>query len=81
MACGRVTRAARRPAPATPARGCGSWAGRRTRKQPGTRRLHEAHHALAARLLGVLAEWESELGRTEYGLRLLDCAESLTAAG
>ena len=48
------------------------------RKQPGTRRLHEAHHALAARLLGVLAEWESELGRTEYGLRLLDFAESLT---
>jgi tetratricopeptide (TPR) repeat protein len=47
-------------------------------KQPGTR-LHEAHHALAARLLGVLAEWESELGRTEYGLRLLDRAESLTA--
>jgi tetratricopeptide (TPR) repeat protein len=47
-------------------------------KQSGTR-LHEAHHALAARLLGVLAEWESELGRTEYGLRLLDRAESLTA--
>jgi tetratricopeptide (TPR) repeat protein len=47
-------------------------------KQPGTR-LHQAHHALAARLIGVLAEWESELGRTEYGLRLLDRAESLTA--
>ncbi len=47
-------------------------------KQPGTRRLHETHHALAARLLGGLAQWESELGRTEYGLRLLDYAESLT---
>jgi tetratricopeptide (TPR) repeat protein len=47
--------------------------------QPDAGQLHEAHHALAARLLGILAEWEAEQGRTEYGLRLLDRAESLAA--
>jgi len=45
--------------------------------EPDAVQLHEAHHALAARLLGILADWESMQGRTEYGLRLLDRAESL----
>jgi tetratricopeptide (TPR) repeat protein len=48
--------------------------------QPDARQVPEAHHALAARLLGILAEWEADQGRTEYGLRLLDRAESLAAA-
>ncbi len=48
--------------------------------QPDAAALHEAHHALAARLLGILAGWESKQGRTEYGLRLLDRAESLASA-
>ncbi len=46
----------------------------------GARQVHPAHRGLAARLLGILAEWESELGRTEYGLRLLDHAERLARA-
>ena len=49
-------------------------------KQPGARQVHEAHQALAAMLLGTLAEWETELGHAEYGSRLLDRAERLTAA-
>src|SRR6266571_5210915 len=49
--------------------------------QPGARQVHEAHRALAARLLGIVGQWEAELGRTEYGLRLLDRAENLAAAG
>ncbi len=49
-------------------------------KQPDARQVDEAHHALAARLLGIMAQWESELGRTVYGLHLLDRAESLVAA-
>jgi tetratricopeptide (TPR) repeat protein len=48
--------------------------------EPDAVRLHEAHHALAARLLGILAEWESMQGRTEYGLRLLDRAEAVASA-
>jgi tetratricopeptide (TPR) repeat protein len=48
--------------------------------QPDARQVHETHHALAARLLGILAEWETEQGRTEYGLRLLDRAEAMAAA-
>jgi len=48
--------------------------------QPDAVQLHEAHHALAARLLGILAQWESKQGRTEYGLRLLERAESLASA-
>jgi hypothetical protein len=48
--------------------------------QPDARLVHEAHHALAARLLMILAAWEAEQGRTEYGLRLLDQAEGLVAA-
>jgi CHAT domain-containing protein len=48
--------------------------------QPDARQVHEAHRALAARLLGILAEWEAEQGRTTYGLRLLDQAEGLAAA-
>jgi tetratricopeptide (TPR) repeat protein len=51
-----------------------------TANQPDARQVHEAHHALAARLLGILAEWEAEQGRTEYGLRLLDRAEAMAAA-
>jgi CHAT domain-containing protein len=42
--------------------------------------VHQAHHALAARLLMLLAIWECEQGRTEYGLTLLDRAENLVAA-
>jgi hypothetical protein len=42
--------------------------------------VHEAHHALASRLLIVLAGWESLQGRTEYGLHLLDRAEGLAPA-
>jgi tetratricopeptide (TPR) repeat protein len=49
--------------------------------QPDARQVHEAHHALAARLLGILAEWEAEQGRIAYGLRLLDRAEAMAAAG
>jgi tetratricopeptide (TPR) repeat protein len=48
--------------------------------QPDARQVHEAHHPLAARLLGILAEWEAEQGRTGYGLRLLDRAEAMAAA-
>jgi tetratricopeptide (TPR) repeat protein len=47
--------------------------------EPDAGRIHPAHHALAARLLMILAAWESEQGRTEYGLRLLDRAEALVA--
>jgi CHAT domain-containing protein len=47
---------------------------------PDARQIHESHHALAARLLMILAVWESERGRTDYGLLLLDQAEKLTAA-
>ena len=36
---------------------------------------------LAARLLGLVGQWEAELGRTGYGLSLLDRAEKLAAAG
>jgi tetratricopeptide (TPR) repeat protein len=50
------------------------------RAQPDALQVQEAHHALAARLLGILAEWESMQGRTEYGLRLLDRAEALASA-
>jgi len=39
----------------------------------------EPHHALTARLLMSLAHFEGEQGRTEYGLRLLDQAEPMTA--
>jgi CHAT domain-containing protein len=49
-------------------------------QQPDARQVHEAHHALASRLLIVLGGWESKQGRTEYGLRLLDRAESLAPA-
>ena len=49
-------------------------------QQPDARQVHESHHALAARLLMILAVWESERGRTDYGLRLLDQADNLTAA-
>jgi hypothetical protein len=48
-------------------------------EQPDGQQVHEAHHALATRLLGILAVVESEQGRTEYGLRLLDRAQGLAA--
>jgi CHAT domain-containing protein len=48
-------------------------------EQPDEQQVHQAHHALAARLLTILAVWESKQGRTEYGLRLLDRAEGLAA--
>jgi hypothetical protein len=49
-------------------------------RQPDARQVHEQHYGLAARLLGTLAQWESELGRTEYAFCLLDHAERLTAS-
>ena len=45
------------------------------------RQVPEAHRALAARLLGIVGQWEPVLGRTEYGLSLLDRAENLAATG
>jgi tetratricopeptide (TPR) repeat protein len=48
--------------------------------QPDARQVPGAHHALAARLLGILAQWEADQGRTDYGLHLLDRAEVLVAA-
>jgi CHAT domain-containing protein len=47
--------------------------------QPDAGQIHESHHALAGRLLLILGVWESEQGRTDYGLLLLDQAEKLTA--
>ena len=49
-------------------------------RRPDARQVHEQHYGLAAKLLGTLAQWESELGRTEYAFHLLDHAERLTAA-
>ncbi len=49
-------------------------------KQPDVRQVPEMHHALAARMLGILAQSETEQGRTTYGLNLLDRAEDLVAA-
>jgi tetratricopeptide (TPR) repeat protein len=49
-------------------------------EQPDAQQVHEAQHALAARLLTILAIWESAQGRNEYGLRLLGRAEGLAAA-
>jgi CHAT domain-containing protein len=49
-------------------------------QQPDAGQIHESHHALAGRLLTILAVWESERGRTDYGLLLLDQAEKLIAA-
>src|SRR5580693_7154781 len=49
-------------------------------KGDDARQVAGVHHALAARLLIILAGWESKQGRTEYGLRLLDRAEPLVAA-
>jgi CHAT domain len=48
---------------------------------PDARQVHPDHHALAARLLMSLASLEDEQGRTGYGMRLLDRAENLAAAG
>jgi CHAT domain-containing protein len=48
--------------------------------KPDREQVDSRHHGLAARLLGILAEAEAEQGRTEYGLHLLDRAESLAVA-
>ena len=47
--------------------------------RPDAQRIHASHQALAAGLLLILAVWESEQGRTEQGLRLLDRAGRLVA--
>lgn len=47
---------------------------------PDAEQVPEAHHSLAARMLGILAQSESVQGRTDYGLRLLDRADSLATA-
>ena len=49
-------------------------------EQPDTLQVHERHRGLAARLLGILAQWESEQGHPEYGLHLLNRAERMAAA-
>ena len=49
-------------------------------KRPDARQVPEMHHALAARMLGILAQSETDQGRTDYGLNLLDRAEDLVAA-
>ena len=49
-------------------------------RRPDAQQVHEAHHALAARMLMSLASSEADQGHTEYGLRLLDRAEGLGAA-
>jgi CHAT domain-containing protein len=48
-------------------------------EQADAQRVHQAHHALAARMLMLLAIWECEQGRTESGLAFLDRAEDLVA--
>src|ERR1700761_4777123 len=48
--------------------------------QADEQQVHPAHPALAARMLIALASWESQQGRTEYGLQLLDRAEGLAPA-
>jgi hypothetical protein len=50
-------------------------------ERPDARQVAEAHRPLAARLLGLTGMWEAELGRTGYGLSLLDRAEKLAPAG
>ncbi len=49
-------------------------------EQPDARQVPETHRALAARMLGILAQWESEQGRTDYGLSLVNRAEDMIAA-
>ena len=48
-------------------------------EQSDTQQVADVHHALAARLLLILSWAESQQGRTDYGLRLLDRAEGLAA--
>ena len=48
-------------------------------EEHGDQQVREAHGPVAARLLISLAHLEAEQGRTEYGLRLLDLAEEMTA--
>ena len=50
-------------------------------EQPDARQVAGAHRPLAARLLGMIGMWEAELGRTGYGLSLLNRAEQLAPAG
>ncbi len=47
--------------------------------RPAATQVAEVHHSLAARLLISLAHFEAEKGRPEYGMRLLDQAEPMTA--
>ena len=49
-------------------------------EQPDARLVPKTHHALAARMLGILAQWEAEQGRTDYGLSLVNRAEDMVAA-
>jgi CHAT domain-containing protein/tetratricopeptide (TPR) repeat protein len=48
-------------------------------ERPVADQVEPASRELAARLLMSLAHFESEQGRTEYGMRLLELAEPLTA--
>jgi len=48
--------------------------------QPDAQQVHEDHRALAARMLIILAGWESKQGHTEYALSLLERAEGLVVA-
>jgi tetratricopeptide (TPR) repeat protein len=50
-------------------------------EQPDARPVAQAHRPLAARLLGLVGMWEAQLGRTGYGLSLLDRAEKLAPPG
>lgn len=49
-------------------------------QRPASVQVPPPHHALSARMLVSLAHFEAEQGRTEYGIRLLDQAEPLTAS-
>ncbi|HWF83179.1 MAG TPA: CHAT domain-containing tetratricopeptide repeat protein [Streptosporangiaceae bacterium] len=49
-------------------------------RRPASAQVAQPHHALTGRLLMSLAHFEGEQGRTEYGMRLLDQAEPLTAS-
>lgn len=49
-------------------------------QRPASVQVPAPHHALSARMLVSLAHFEAEQGRTDYGIRLLDQAEPLTAS-
>ena len=48
--------------------------------RPDVQQVHEAHHALAARMLGILQEWKPTRAAPIMGCGLLDRAEGLAAA-